>query len=161
VPDVAPGDAGTAEDLSYPRRLEELEGKETLGTPSGGPPPAEKMSPPAPARDVPTGTTATAPAKPEPAPAPAAAASTPAPAPASPNGYVVQVAAVPTRPEADEMVKRLADKGYPAYVVEPPGSMRNPLFRVRVGGYPDRKQAQDVSRRLEEQEQFKSPWITR
>jgi hypothetical protein len=46
-------------------------------------------------------------------------------------------------------------------VIDPPAGAPNAVFRVRVGGYQDRKQAQDVSRRLEKDEQFKSPWITR
>ena len=34
------------------------------------------------------------------------------------------------------------------------------MFRVRVGRYHDRADAEDVRRRLEQEEKFK-PWITR
>jgi SPOR domain len=34
------------------------------------------------------------------------------------------------------------------------------VFRVRVGKYADRREAETVARKLEKEEQFK-PWITR
>jgi hypothetical protein len=34
------------------------------------------------------------------------------------------------------------------------------VFRVRVGKYEDRKEAETIAKRLEKEEQFK-PWITR
>jgi cell division septation protein DedD len=75
------------------------------------------------------------------------------------NGFVVQVAAVKARTEADSIAKRLSSKGFPSYVTTPgPGAAR--VFRVRVGKYTDRREAESVARRLEKEEQFK-PWITR
>lgn len=75
------------------------------------------------------------------------------------NGFVVQVAAVKARSEADSIAKRLSSKGFPSYVTTPgPGAAR--VFRVRVGKYTDRREAESVARRLEKEEQFK-PWITR
>ena len=106
---------------------------------------------------------------PEPPPAPAAVR-TPKPAPATPKpatpataepagGYVVQVAAVKVRSEADTIAKRLASKGFPSFVTSPSaGDAR--VYRVRVGKYSDRREAESVARRLEKEEQFK-PWITR
>ena len=88
-------------------------------------------------------------------------------APASPalsrepagTGFVVQVAAVNDRREADTIAKRLAAKGYPSFVTTPPnGTPRT--FRVRVGKYPNRRDAESIAARLEREEQFK-PWITR
>jgi septal ring-binding cell division protein DamX len=35
------------------------------------------------------------------------------------------------------------------------------LFAVRVGTYPDRREADAVRVRLERDEQFKKPWVTR
>jgi cell division septation protein DedD len=73
--------------------------------------------------------------------------------------YVVQVAAVRGRAAADRMATRLVDKGYTAYVADP--SAATPvLFRVRVGRFADRRDAEAVASRLEKEEQFK-PWITR
>ena len=87
--------------------------------------------------------------------APAVATTIKAP---SGNGFVVQVAAVNERTEADTIARRLAGKGYPAFVTTPGGAVR--VFRVRVGTYNDRRDAESVAGRLEKEEQFK-PWITR
>ena len=105
-------------------------------------------------------------------PPPLAAASTAAREPAAPapaadaalaepagSGYVVQVTATRTRGEADAVAKRLSSKGYPTFVM-PVGGAGASLFRVRVGKYNDRREAESISRRLEKEEQFK-PWITR
>jgi cell division septation protein DedD len=67
----------------------------------------------------------------------------------------VQVAAVRTRNDADAMAKRLSSKGYPAFVTTSGAN-----FRVRIGKYDDRHQAELIAGRLEREEQFK-PWITR
>jgi len=81
------------------------------------------------------------------------------PQPSGGTGFVVQVAAVKARNEADTIAKRLASKGFPSYVTTPgPGAAH--VFRVRVGKYTDRREAETVARRLEKEEQFK-PWITR
>jgi cell division septation protein DedD len=122
------------------------------------PPPAAK--PPAPAKVEAT------PAKAEATPAKvASSAAKPEPKAVSEahdaagNGFVVQVTAVKARSEADTIAKRLSSKGFPSYVTTPgPGAAR--VFRVRVGKYADRREAESVARRLEKEEQFK-PWITR
>jgi cell division septation protein DedD len=75
------------------------------------------------------------------------------------GGYVVQVAAVKERREADTIAKRLASKGFPSFVTSPSAGAAR-VYRVRVGKYPDRREAESVARRLEKEEQFK-PWITR
>ena len=85
---------------------------------------------------------------------------TPAAVPSEPagSGFVVQVAAVRQRGEADTIARRLTTKGYPAFVTSPPGAPH--LFRVRIGKYQDRREAESIAGRLEKEEQFK-PWITR
>ena len=85
-------------------------------------------------------------------PAPAAAAS-------SGTGYAVQIAALNVRTEADAIAKRLTSKGYSAYVVAPSAGTPK-VFRVRVGKFPTRKEAESVATKLQKEEQFK-PWITR
>ena len=74
-------------------------------------------------------------------------------------GFVVQVASLKSRGEADAIAKRLSSKGFPSFVTTP-GSSGPKVFRVRVGKYPDRREAETVARKLEKEEQFK-PWITR
>jgi cell division septation protein DedD len=75
------------------------------------------------------------------------------------NGFVVQVAAVNDRREADTLAKRLAAKGYPTFVTMPVKGVPK-TFRVRIGKYPTRREAETIAARLEKEDQFK-PWITR
>jgi len=134
--------AGSSQEkLSYPDRL---------GTNA---PPAEslKPAPPAPAPErVP------APPPPETAdPVPARSAQ----GEPQGGGFAVQVAAVGERAEADTIARRLSNKGYPAYVM-PPASGAPRVFRVRVGKFKERREAEQIAGRLQREEQFK-PWITR
>ena len=101
---------------------------------------------------------------PTPKPAAAPPPPTPAAAPSTSNepagsGFEIQVAALRVRGEADAIVKRLATKGYPAYVVAPAkGSPA--MFRVRVGKYKERREADTIAAKLQKEEQFK-PWVVR
>jgi cell division septation protein DedD len=89
---------------------------------------------------------------------PAAAAAAP-PAAVTSGGFAVQIAALRDRSEADAIVKRLAGKGYQAFVVNPvPG--KPPVYRVQVGRFADRGEAEKIAARLRSEEQF-SPWVTR
>jgi cell division septation protein DedD len=128
----------TQETLTYPDRLAEQE------------PPAETLREAPPPIPEPTVDV-------QPAAARAAVASD---VPGEPpgNGFVVQVAAVRQRSEADAIARRLGMKGYPAFVTTPAGVAH--IFRVRVGKYQDRREAESIAARLEKEEQFK-PWITR
>jgi len=140
-------------------------------------PPAETLPPepaaavPEPAAVVPEPVVALQPAPepvtPEPAPAPPPLARPrPAVAPVTATadttlaeppgaGFVVQVAAVRQRAEADTIASRLSTKGYPAFV-----TIAGSNFRVRVGKYTDRREAETVAGRLKAEERFE-PWITR
>jgi cell division septation protein DedD len=139
----------TQETLTYAERLAAPDPPlETLREPSPPPrPAAAEPAPPPPA------------ARPR-TPARAAAAVTASRAPSEPagNGFVVQVAAVRERREADTIARRLSSKGYPAFVTTPAGVAR--VFRVRVGKYPTRREADAIAARLQKEEQFK-PWITK
>jgi len=150
------------EQLTYAERL------------TGGEPSAEALTKPAepePAAEVPAPkpeAPITASAAPAPAPEPAAPAPPPAPAPApaaavageaAGTGFAIQVAALRERTEADSIVKRLAGKGYPAYVLAPAKGAPS-VFRVRVGKFKERREADTVAARLQKEEQFK-PWVVR
>ena len=74
--------------------------------------------------------------------------------------YTVQVAALRDREAAERVRKQLVDKGYPAFVAEPSAELPVQFFRVRVGQYVERSEAESVKNRLEYEEEFK-PWITR
>jgi DedD protein len=165
------------ETLTYPSLLEDPD------------PPVETLAPFDPAQDAPSASRRTVEATPAPvertaaaptpkpvAPRPLAAAPkpvAPAPKPAVPppapreavandslaeppgNGFVVQVAAVRQRAEANTIARRLSGKGYPAFVTTSGAN-----FRVRVGKFTERREAESVAGRLAREEQFK-PWITR
>lgn len=81
-------------------------------------------------------------------------------APGSRNTWVVQIVALRDRGAASSIVQRLSGKGYPAFVVNPTGGVAAPVFKVQVGRYADRNDAEQVARRLEREEQFK-PWVSR
>jgi cell division septation protein DedD len=161
-----PSTAG--EKLTYAERLGSAEpAKEQLKAEASAPPaipPTPKSESLAPAPKPTSSAPSSAPAS-KPAPA-AAPPSKPAPAAAAPastepagGGFAIQVAALRERDEADVIVKRLAGKGYPAYVVVP-AKGAPPVFRVRVGKYKERNEADTVAARLLKEEQFK-PWIVR
>jgi cell division septation protein DedD len=78
----------------------------------------------------------------------------------SADKWVVQIVALRDRSMAGSIVERLSGKGYPAFVVNPSAGTPAPVFKVQVGRYADREQAEQVARRLEKEEQFK-PWVSR
>jgi DedD protein len=137
--------------LTYPNRLEEPE------------PVPEEVPTGLPAHE-PFATNAVAKAPPPPAPkvaarTAAAAKEPPAEATASGAGFVVQVAAVRQKSEADAIRGRLTKKGYPAFVATA-GTPGAPTYRVRVGKFPSKREADTIAAKLEREEQFK-PWVTR
>jgi cell division septation protein DedD len=74
-----------------------------------------------------------------------------------PGGWIVQLMALQDRSACSTLADRLAAKGYPAFVLDPaPGSPK--IFRVQVGGFPDRDKADQAARRLEKEEQLK-PYV--
>jgi DedD protein len=75
------------------------------------------------------------------------------------SGYAVQIAALNVRTEAEAIARRLSSKGYTAYVLAPPNGTPA-VYRVRVGKFPTRREAESVAARLKKEEQF-NPWITR
>lgn len=108
---------------------------------------------------------------PEPVPPPAPAAVKPResaprerannkPSPASGGTWVVQIVALRDRTMASSIVQRLSGKGYPAFVVNPTAGTPAPVFKVQVGRYAEREEAEQIARRLEKEEQFK-PWVSR
>jgi cell division septation protein DedD len=147
------------DEVTYPNRLaksntpdeklkpapERAAPAERAAAPAAAAPPAP---PPAPVKEP-----ARAPA---PAPAVAQAATTAEP---SGQGFAVQIAALNVRSEADAIAKRLSSKGYAAYVMTPANGTPS-VFRVRVGKFPTRHEAETIAAKLQKEEQFK-PWVTR
>jgi DedD protein len=164
----SPSETGSSgEPVSSQEDLKELTYAKRLEAPEPPPePPVEPAAPPVPAVETkverpPVVATATKADAAKPVDGTKAVDATKAVDPGEPkgNGFVVQVASLRSRDEADAIARRLSSKGFPSFV-STPGSSGPRVFRVRVGKYADRGQAETVARRLEKEEQFK-PWITR
>jgi hypothetical protein len=129
------------DELSYAKRLQ----AESPGSTS------EKLKKPA---QAPPAAVNAQPARP--APAPRTETSAPQTAP-RPGNWVVQVTALKDRAAAGAIAQRLVANGYPAFVLDPaPGSPV--IFRVQVGRFGDRSEADQVKRRLEKDDQYK-PYV--
>jgi cell division septation protein DedD len=74
------------------------------------------------------------------------------------HGWTVQIAALNERNAAESIARRLSSKGYAAYVFEP--SDGTSVYRVRVGKFGTRHEAETLKTKLEKEEQFK-PFVTR
>jgi DedD protein len=151
-PPASPGaqpSPATGEELSYAQRLQGDDPTERLKPGAGSPSPETTADPPTIAE--------TEPAEPPPPPA---STGVPAPRAEAGSGWVVQVAALRDRNAANAVIRKLTAKGYRAFLVDPVAGAPSPSYRVRVGPFPDRREAEQVSRRLEREEQFK-PFITR
>jgi hypothetical protein len=143
------------DELSYRKRLE-----------GEGAAPDDKLKPPtdAPKAAPPTDAPPPAPAQPKATETPRAA-TPPQPVATSSRGgrpgrWVVQLVALRDRGAASSIVQRLSGKGYPAFVVDPSSAAPNAVYKVQVGRYDDKREAEQVARRLEKEEKF-NPWISR
>ena len=118
--------------------------------PAVAPPPVAEAPPPV---QTPTPTPAATPtAVARPPATQTAPAQTPAVAP-KPSGtnWFLQTGAYSTQAVADGQVAKLKQLNVPAFVVAPDGSERQKLFRVRIGPYSTRAEAEQVSSRLNRQ----------
>jgi cell division septation protein DedD len=161
--------AETPEQLSYPQRLSgEDKASDTLKKPGEAkkeePKKEEAKKAEAP-RPQPAPAVATAlPPAPAPTPATRTAAAPPTadnlPTAGKPGTWAVQVIATRDRDVASSVLKKLIGKGYPAFLVNPPSGASPAYFKVHVGRYADRGEAEKISTRIKKEEQFQS-WITR
>ncbi len=133
-----PVPATEVDELSYPKRLQGAEvSKEDLkGAPAQNAPPARKPD------------------------APQAPSGSEAATSGQPGAWVVQVVALQDRGVATSLVQRLTGKGYPAFLVTTAAGSVPRMYKVQVGRYNDRREAEKIRQRLEKEEQFK-PWISR
>jgi cell division septation protein DedD len=67
--------------------------------------------------------------------------------------YTVQIAAKADKFVAQEFVDRLHRKGYPAFVLGPDAGDVKPFYRIRIGRYETRAQAEQAGRDYAEREQ--------
>jgi cell division protein FtsN len=167
--------------LDYPRRLSDAKpvadtlstptGKEKATAPPASTPPAEKPAKADTAKADAAAAAKAAPAPPPavPAPAPAnakaaapsSAPSTPPPSAVAPAGgkFTVQVAAYAARGDAADLAKKLTGRGYAAYVEPPSAGKGAKMYRVRVGSYADRAEADRMRQKLQSEGKYK-PWVT-
>lgn len=89
-----------------------------------------------------------------PAATPVAAAAADVPTSGRPGAWVIQVQALSNRAAAGSVVKGLIAKGYPAFL-QMPAKGAVAIYRVQIGRYNDRREAEQVARRLEKEEQFR------
>jgi cell division septation protein DedD len=136
------------DDLSYFNRLE-----------GSKPAPEQLKAEPPPAAAPSAGKAAAARRSATPPPAPKEPARPAAASEPQGTGYAVQIAALNIRSEADAIAKRLAAKGYAAYVLSPAAGTPQ-IYRVRIGKFGSRREAETMATKLEKEEQFK-PWVTR
>jgi cell division septation protein DedD len=146
IPPAVPPSPPAEDELTYHKRLQ------------GGSAPAEQIKPTAePQPATPPPPAAQTPTEQPHARQTAAAATTPpagVPTSARPGNWVIQVHALQNRDAASTFVRSLASKGYPAFLLSPSAGAPQ-IYRVQIGGYRDRDEAEQVAIRLEKEEQFK------
>lgn len=144
------------EGLTYTGRLEGAKEPEKLKAPEEDTTPVRDI--PAPAAEAPA-----PPVGPPPAPRPAdkepAAPSSASTGP-RPGTWAVQVISLRDRSAAQQIVRRLSGKGFPAFLVAPTPGAPTQVYKVQVGRYDDRAEAQKVGARLKKEEQLDT-WIVR
>lgn len=146
-----------ADDLNYFNRLEHREpvtenlkpsSAATEPAPPGRAPAAATPPQPTAPAAMPRGTAAAAAPELSPAVAPAAAG----------RGFVVQIAALNARSEADALVKQWTSKGYQAFVQGPASGTPN-IYRVRIGPFKTKREAELTASKLRQEERL-NPWVT-
>jgi cell division septation protein DedD len=92
--------------------------------------------------------------------APPAAPAAEEPAPPSGSGWVAQIGAYKDRATADRIVETLKRQQFPAFVLPPTAGSPTASFRVRVGPYRERREAENIAGRLQREHKY-SPFVTR
>jgi cell division septation protein DedD len=64
------------------------------------------------------------------------------------NLFYVQVGALADKPAAQESAQKYRKLGYPVVVLDPQATDKRPVFRVRIGGFLTREQAEEARAKL-------------
>ncbi len=83
----------------------------------------------------------------------------PSPDASLPSGWIVQVRSTPEKPAADALQAALASAGFPAFVVSAEVSGQT-YYRVRVGRYRSRGDAETIERELLGRSDIDTTWVT-
>ena len=111
----------------------------------------ERLQQPAPAPET---------VQPAPDAPPQAAAAPPSDAAPATSGWVVQIGAFKDRATADKVAETLKRSSFPSFVLAPTPGSPTANFRVRVGPYRERREAETVAGRLTREHQFQA-FVTR
>ncbi len=160
APTAAPGNpAGASSDVAPPKKsLAEAEQRVLSPAQKAPAKPEAKPAPEASGDVKAPSAEAAAPAAAAPVPTPPPAAGAPAPkaepppgaaaSPAKPDGFVVQLAAFADDKGANAFAGKLKKAGYATAYVEPVETSRGTLWRVRVGGFGSRPDAEAARTKL-------------
>lgn len=80
--------------------------------------------------------------------------SVPPPTSGSPGAYAIQVASFTNKKGAEGLSQKLKRKGYDAYVTAGEVPEKGTRYRVRIGHYPNRAEAQKAAERIQEAEKL-------
>jgi cell division septation protein DedD len=148
-----PSTAQAAEGTSYSSRLHAQASTPEKLRPVAEPPPAPVAAEaPRPAPEATSTPTQQPPTR--------ETAETAKPPAAQPGTWAVQVVSLRDRGAANQIVQRLQGRNYPAFLVAPSPGTPTQLYKVQVGKYKDRAEAERIQARLKKEEQF-DPWIVR
>jgi cell division septation protein DedD len=75
------------------------------------------------------------------------------------NLYYIQVAALNSKDAATSFAELFKAKGYPALVLDPFSTDERPIYRVRIGAYESREEAEDVLARLKAETNKKTDYF--
>jgi cell division septation protein DedD len=64
------------------------------------------------------------------------------------NLFYVQVGALAEREAAQETARRFRTLGFPVVVMDPQATDKKPVFRVRIGGFVTKEQAEEARAKL-------------
>lgn len=152
VEDLAP-EGATTDPIPAPEQQEDASPEQSPSVDSQAP--SEEPTPAAETvADPPTATPATT------DPAPRANPGLPPADDSLADGFVVQVKATPNLEEARDLQATLARDGFPANVVEA-DTDGTTLYRVRVGRYRSRDDAELVAAALDARDDISDTWVTR
>ena len=77
------------------------------------------------------------------------------------GSHFVQLEATTKRAEAVAAVRYLKTKGFDAFMIEPGPGDKPATFRVRVGAFTTRKEAEALAQRITRETRYKRFWLTR
>ena len=123
-------------------------GQESVGEEAEKPAAAQIETNPVKTSSIPKKTTEKPQPEPQPAESKTAAKSGQATMPETKNLFYVQVGALAEREAAQQTAQRFRTLGFPVVVMDPQATDKKPVFRVRIGGFVTKEQAEEARAKL-------------